>query len=132
MNSTNGRAQRVVDFYVFCANHHFKHTPLRTSPPPRTPPPEKPPVVLNLPACTQRACVCDQQVVERREALEKWFQKIAQDTAVTNSIEFRDFLLNQQDEVKLCCEEVDVTVRGSVFPPCSMRVALCVQALSLS
>jgi hypothetical protein len=59
-----------------------------------------------------------QQVVERREALEKWFQKIAQDTAVTNSIEFRDFLLNQQDEVKLCCEEVDVTVRGSVLVQC--------------
>lgn len=48
--------------------------------------------------------------MERREALEKWFQKIAQDAAITNSIEFRDFLLNQQDEVKLCCEEVDITV----------------------
>mmetsp|Transcript_13424 Transcript_13424/g.34380 ORF Transcript_13424/g.34380 Transcript_13424/m.34380 type:complete len:490 (+) Transcript_13424:114-1583(+) len=50
------------------------------------------------------------QVVERREALEAWFQQVGQDPAISRSLEFREFLLNQQDEVKLCCEEVEITV----------------------
>eukprot|EP00037_Helgoeca_nana_P032984 m.416220 g.416220 ORF g.416220 m.416220 type:complete len:491 (+) comp29879_c0_seq1:35-1507(+) len=50
------------------------------------------------------------QVIERREGLETWFQKVGQEPEHSNSNEFREFLLNQQDEVKLCCEEVELTV----------------------
>lgn len=55
------------------------------------------------------------QVIERREGLETWFQKVGQEPEHSNSNEFREFLLNQQDEVKLCCEEVELTVRACVL-----------------
>eukprot|EP00038_Savillea_parva_P013364 m.8091 g.8091 ORF g.8091 m.8091 type:complete len:501 (+) comp2501_c0_seq2:71-1573(+) len=69
----------------------------------------KHPCLANFPA-KRILALTTPQVIERREALEAWFQKIGQDHAMSNSNEFREFLLNQQDEVKESCEEVEITV----------------------
>lgn len=50
------------------------------------------------------------EVAERRVGLERYFQQIGQDPVISASQDFKTFLLNAQEEVKLACEQVELTI----------------------
>lgn len=52
----------------------------------------------------------NEQLEERRIKLEQYWQLLANDQQISNSTIFTEFLLHAQEEVKLFCEEVDLTI----------------------